>query len=1316
MTVKYTIVWTLLPDPAVPPSADGTLHLTLVLSPRLTTTDGSPPGTAVHPLSSYPLIAALPTLSYQVFVVYHQAGGHQQKAAVFNDGALDTDLWNHLFPSTTPVNSFHFNEALAPAPIRSYPAHLVERSLSEQYSRLFGAEGGDGAEHVRAVVPWRLSTTEATERWQAVDHLVDTIAPPDDPDSVRALSDLLRRHGSLPDVLDVDPHGWARLAAFHSPPGPAGQVQEPVAEAPERPGNDFHALVAALTDHPDLMARTGLVRRLAVPPPSPLTDGPLTLQAFVTHGAQIEDFRPCTACVAASGRLFLARRDGNAALFLPLNDTTTYTATDVDVDAGGLALQSYAHLLRRRPRDEPPPAVRPPALRSDGIAVMEANRQIAFGQALRTAKNANDDLKQGLPGDATTLASDTLQTGFRLDVFDEGSNRWYPLCRRTGTYTVRGLAHTIPIDDEGIVTDVVGQNVDADGDGNTLSLHQNVFRWNGWSPVVAPDGRTLDLNGNTVDPGASHDSTLPYSVQLGVPDNTLPSLRYGRRYRFRARLVDLAGRATPFTQQPVSGEPATPTLRYCRYEPIPAPILVPRKRMTEGESPTLLIVRTDNANPSAPTLGPPSERHLLPPKAAVQLLERHGVLDEAAKHRLDPQVYALLKQLDGGVVPRTTTDDGAGGTPYMDVDRMQPLWAPDPYSRGIALDGWPMAALRMEWPHGTAWHEQFPVRLTVRPGAAGTAPQVTTDAAARLIQVTVAPGASFPVRLSSALSTGDEENLGLWRWFINNGHTPAEITAARADALAGRLSQLTPATELQILHAVRCPLQPPTFSQVAVLRDPGATSYVLDDPALQVHDLTTQSVHIEAAWDEFDDTAPSGPITSPARTVLRQDERDTRPAPPPGAPTLAAEHFRSRHDLGDNRHHRLRYTPVGTSRFVKYFAQRRTVHLAGTTPVTLAGAFVPGTVVVRAAVPPTAASGTPGEPGTTYLLDRDVRVDTDHGTVTRMPGGAIADNAAVDVSFVVPPVTSASAATSLDVPATVQPPAPAVESVVPAFKWQLDQSGGTLVSTRHGALRVYLKRPWYASGEDEQLAVMVMGQNATPDGHSAEWATMWGRDPVRGAGSAETIGYPRPSDLKADAMVQTGPGQAMAYDVKFDDIRKLWYADIRFTADSVYEPFVRLRVARLQQHALLTPTDLRLSSVVDAGFAKIPAFRRTSMSRTGNSVTVTVVGPVPPPGAAVPAGDVSSEVTAVVQVRSATVAAGGDALAWLTLDTSPPMTLNNDAVGVIGRWKGTLQLPPDAVAAHRPMRLLVQEFERYQGPADNQISRRPMYLDTLPIA
>lgn len=1307
--IRQTIVWTLLPDPAAPRAADGAAQLSLLASPRLT-------NDVVVALSRYPELADWPGVRLQVAVEIVGPAGTVTVPAEFTDDPPDAALWRAVFPLDLPVVPFVFDRTPAETPILSYPARPLRASLAHEYGRLFGpAEAG---------LPTDDNPSGRSEPgWEAVDRLVRIVG-----DGARArstVSDARGQPDTVPDDLAEDPAGWGRLADFHRPRQSGGRVRRPGLTNRDEPvERDFHAVFAVLADHPQLQARLGLVRGLRVRLPAGLA-GPLTIRAVPSHAAGLLDYRPRTRCVANAGQLRLATADGTEALlYLPLDDILRYAAIDVDIDAAGLALQSYVSSLALAPRDGPAPRLRLPALHSDGIFVAEANRQIGFKAALRRAADKLDaDLAAGGDGSAITLHADDVQQGYRVDVLDVASGRWYPLCRRVGAYRVAGIAAPLPIDDEGTVCDVLAASDDGGSPANLL--HQSLFRWNGWSLVAPPPGLMLDLNDQTADPVPEPDSDLPFTMTVIVAPGTLPSLRYGRGYRFRARLVNIAGRSVPFSKDPTVPTPATPVLRHSRYEPVPSPVLVPRRPVTEGESATVMVVRTDNSDLANPRPGPACERHMLAPKAAVLTLERHGVLDVPDENRLDPDVYALLFARDQGVVAGIL-DAGASDTPFIDADTVALPWLPDPLAHGIAIHGLPASPdLHLDWPHGGAWHERLPIRLIVEPGGDQIPAPPSIDPAGRAIRVVLEPGASLSTTVSSRLSEGDEEILGTWRCFADtDGRAATDVTARRRDAVAGRIGQMTPPYEIRMIHAVRCPHKPPVFSMPQIERLPNDTTYELTDPAISIHPGSTVSVHVEAEWSDIidiDDPTQPEPIRVAGRSILEQSDEDRLAAwdHPATAHTVP---FRAGAGLGDTRHHIVRFTPVATSRFATYFTQRRTVRLAGTEAVRLGDALVPGTVVVTDRSTPAPS---------TYRLDRDVVVDHSAGTVARRADGAVPDGTDVDVAFVVPPVTRAGPAVTQSVPASTRPAPPTVHSIVPGYAWRRERAGNTIMSTRRGGLlRVYLERPWFDSGDGELLAVIIADDELRRASQETWVQTLpfvsgAGADPTGLGGGAPDLArstFPRAAKsriVRVPGLRNTNPSQAanplfrikaVGHPVEFDPRRRLWFSDVEIRHDTD-QPFVQLKLARLQPDAVRLSTagvfeDLHISQIVDAGFHQLPTDRTAAVVIDGTTARVTVTGPA--------LTDITSEVTATVRVGSQD---DNDPIMWEGLRQLPrtPLTAGPFVDGsAIRQWTGLVDLP--APPGSQPTQLLLREHQLLpDGPQSAGQARRLSYFDILDL-
>jgi len=71
-------------------------------------------------------------------------------------------------------------------------------------------------------------------------------------------------------------------------------------------------------------------------------------------------------------------------------------------------------------------------------------------------------------------------------------------------------------------------------------------------------------------------------------------------------------------------------------------------------------------------------------------------------------------------------------------------------------------------------------------------------------------------------------------------------------------------------------------------------------------------------------------------------------------------------------------------------------------------------------------------------------------------------------------VTQTSLPLTLNVPCATWPPAPKVLYVIPLFGWDQSMDGsGNPTQTRSCSVRVYMDRPWYASGDGEQLGVVI---------------------------------------------------------------------------------------------------------------------------------------------------------------------------------------------------------------------------------------------------
>jgi hypothetical protein len=179
-------------------------------------------------------------------------------------------------------------------------------------------------------------------------------------------------------------------------------------------------------------------------------------------------------------------------------------------------------------------------------------------------------------------------------------------------------------------------------------------------------------------------------------------------------------------------------------------------------------------------------------------------------------------------------------------------------------------------------------------------------------------------------------------------------------------------------------------------------------------------------------------------------------------------------------------------------------------------------------------------------------------------------------------------------------------------------------------LRVYLERPWFSSGDDEKLGVVLV-QPLRPTAGIAlpgippilhRYTSQWGSDPVTSSPVPNVDREMAPEHIvNAEKVVvenlsldEVPPSPALAVravglPVEFNAERRLWYCDIEFDPGRAYYPYVNLSLARLQEHAI---PDAHLSRVVRTEFAQLVADRTATINRRtdGNIeiLDVTVIG------------------------------------------------------------------------------------------------------------
>ena len=343
-----------------------------------------------------------------------------------------------------------------------------------------------------------------------------------------------------------------------------------------------------------------------------------------------------------------------------------------------------------------------------------------------------------------------------------------------------------------------------------LYVHESLLTWDGWSLSAPRPGKSISKDLRAPTPGAPETqpqrvenkalTSLPLETAFRVQDGTLPRLRFGHQYRFRVRAVDLAGNsptldeATQLLAALAGGKPPVfPGSESCcsaassRSNP---PSLLPRVEFTEGESLERLVIRSNFDRNTAdyaaanPAYQPGNERHVVAPKAALQMVETHGLLDaalDAKPDQLPPgqaaairqQVYALAQREAGTLADTSlpsvrfvrTSDDPTSNDGYAVHTEEQLVlpYLPDAWAGASCCAACPASPTASRSKSGLAGRPGTKQRLSGSYHRGRRSP--VWDDAARTLTVSLPQATVAQVRVQS-LFGGDVEQLGLWQWLV----------------------------------------------------------------------------------------------------------------------------------------------------------------------------------------------------------------------------------------------------------------------------------------------------------------------------------------------------------------------------------------------------------------------------------------------------------------------------------------------------------------------------------------------------------------------
>ncbi len=1084
---------------------------------------------------------------------------------------------------------------------------------------------------------------------------------------------------------------------------------------PKAPDFDFHQIVASYSDYPQLLRRLGLVIDCVLRPDSPIDQaigaGPqakglmsLNLSWANAHDPA-DDACPRTAWLADKERFTTRPRtqDHERGLLKLQNaddrwDNEKRTLFDVyQVDPDGAALKTVDFVITAQnlvgkslalgadgavtytTGDKQPVA----ALRSGGLGISRHGKALTIAQSAASAALKDAAVKSGsAASQKIVLFTEDVLRGYRVDVqpiFGGVDQAWHSLCRRHGNYRLIGPGEDLALpEDEGYVKGAsTTSSASDDADPDDHYLHESMFRWAGWSLVTQRPGKTLRARN---DPGSGVQGESPEDVKdeaasggnglvatFVAAKGSLPRLRFGTQYRFRARIVDLAGNSLTVDDRSLEKDvQVTKPVGYWRFEPVDPPVLLHRARTSEGESLERMVIRSNwNVDPEAylttdafktATELPASqdfdytavnERHVIPPKSSQLQCEQHGLFDPLfADPASIKKAYGIAAREAGSLNDLTPTSNAELITPAalagVATRTVLPLRLPSPDNP----TGDRLAAGQY------VIHREELVSTPYLPdGASG-------GFAVRAMPGNQIPGVTVPVVLgpSAAVVRAPNQELVLVVAHANDWPDSTgfrillqERSAALQDppcdenfnddgapkwdedkrvltlfVAKGRIARLRYSSFIHkaFIDTLGLPAWIDTAGERDFLRgmaELGCAWMMTPYRELTLVHATQQPVCLpeliklgttRSLGDQHADLRANIRLHGPSSGKFEVEahwKEWVDDLEKPGPELIDSNGALGEILLGEN--HVNSFDLSGAVSAQDHDPQRPRArgdrHELGDTKFRLIEYRLRATTRFREYLPPS------------LYAQKDL--------VTRL--GPIADGQKFALGAEDDPgapfLPQPGAAPLTVVKSSAAPNEPRVVYIVPTFRWQETPGNQSLDTVRLGnGLRVWLERPWFSSGNGELLGVVILQDNArftdipTP---MVPLVTQWGLDPlwdtVLPKNSTRIADFPArvfnevvPLLEPAAAGVQV---QVIGHRVHWDQARALWYCDIELDPGRSYMPFVRLALVRYQPNAL---PSAKVSKVVLADFSQVLPRRRSSFQRNGAVVAVKLRGSVPSHG------------------------------------------------------------------------------------------------------
>lgn len=946
------------------------------------------------------------------------------------------------------------------------------------------------------------------------------------------------------------------------------------------------------------------------------------------------------------------------------------------------------------PTNTQPQVSNPQPKKVGGISGTKIKRTIpaARMQALTTAFQK----VEYIPVPTEFLYADDLIFGYRLDIaYDDKPDTWYSLHKRKMSFAFAPVdqpAQPITLDpadetDEGCIHLSLTEDEE---DGDEKKINEVIARWEGWSLSVPRIGKGINNAGPEVSSDEDEkkkyklDRETPFRLQVDIKPapKSLPRLRFGKKYRIKVRTVDIAGNGVPHDVVPESpSQTIRSGIEYRRFEPLSAPVLLQGDEITggdkkmirdrDGESLQHMVIRSnagidtrtyEDKNITTVVVDGSAKgtlkyhyeavRFITAPRGSQQLAEVHGMFDEAMTDPVKAkEAYQFITSRD-----KEYKDDGKTKAVQIPVETGQVDidYIADPLAAGVVFTMRSNTSFETPWKKGQTRKFSFHFDEEVKDEAAGKKYSIDQWKNPRSVKIRLVEGNGEPewknrvftiflpkasiVEISYA-SFWAPESIEKYSGLMPRLQTGANGIKVKETATKGLHWMFSPWRKIRLVHAVQQPLEAPEMRKDSkVERDYNDTAAQILT-TIKVHGASTDKMDLGAKWTEWiDDLSKPEPLNQAFSTHVET------------VPVIYNDNTLELFKTARTQNPKPDWLPPLT-------------HLFGDTKYRKV-TYIP-------------AATTRFREYFTGIID-----------TARLKGEAL-------------PLGREGEPVELEIPSTARPAVPILEYVVPGFVWSKSPARDhTKVNLRSGTIRVYLRRPWFSSGDDERIAVILPPEGVEPERQPVykKYCTVWGLDPVFETNPFPNgySNYPRKNHfIGTDVIYDTVklaeenvPVQVAAYKVFFDKEKQLHYADIRVDAGNAYFPFVRLMLARYQAHSLReNGTDVCLSQSVQADWIQqIPA-RIVSYEPMGSSFRIMLEGP-----AAFKSG---GRVRINITVEKALVPKTGDAYIGVDVPGEQSVILSRDFTLDANRVSGGKINFNETfrVAGNPPYRVVVREYE-----------------------